>query len=120
MILCQVGDSRPTRLTNIFAWSIFSESLKVSSSEERKDLKRGASEGSEEVIIPKEISIMDQMMREEVSIGEFAWVMESRRMIWIRVVKVPRTYIKAIRKFLRGVKTEYRRMGTGARSLAFC
>jgi len=93
--------------------------LKVSSSEERKDLKRGASEGSEEVIIPKEISIMDQMMR-EVSIGEFAWVMESRRMIWIRVVKVPRTYIKAIRKFLRGVKTEYRRMGTGARSLAFC
>ena len=63
----------------------------MSSSEERKDLKRGASEGSEEVVIPKEILIMDQRISEEVSIGERAWVMERRRMIWIRVVKVPRT-----------------------------
>ena len=63
----------------------------MSISEARKDLKSGARERSEAVMMPKDISTMDHSIREEVSIGDLAWVMETRRMIWIRVVKVART-----------------------------
>lgn len=66
-------------------------SLKVSISEERKDLKSGAKEMSEAAVMPRETPMRDQIIRVEVSICEVWWVMERSRMIWISVTKIERT-----------------------------
>lgn len=62
----------------------------MSVSEERKDLKRGERESKEELLIPRDISMVDQRIRAEPSMDEVWCLMERRRMTWISVTKVAR------------------------------
>jgi hypothetical protein len=81
----------------IFAWSILRESLKVSIELEMKDLKSGERERREVVIIPRLVSTMDQVRRDEVSIWERWCVMARSRIIWMLVRKAERAKRRAMR-----------------------
>jgi len=71
-----------------------------------KDLKSGERERREVVIIPRLVSMMDQVRRVEVSMMEVWCFMARRRIIWIMVRKAERVKRRTMRDFARAGKTE--------------